>query len=55
MGKAMTQRVLSMEQKKQYESMRNLLQACLTLTEKCSDAESYKIVRDRLTQGKAVS
>ena len=28
--------------------MRDLLQDCLTLTEKCSDTEAYKIVQDRL-------
>lgn len=45
----MTQRVLSPELKKQYESMRELLQACLALAEKCSDTEAYRIVQDRLS------
>lgn len=45
----MTQRVLSPELKKQYESMRELLQACLELAEKCSDTEASRIVQDRLS------
>jgi len=45
----MAQRVLSPELKKQYDVMRDILQRCLSLTEKCSDAEASGIIRDRLT------
>jgi len=45
----MTQRILSPELRKQYESVRDLLEACLALTEKCSDMEAYRIVQDRLS------
>lgn len=44
----MEQRVLSPELKKQYDSMRDVLQQCLSLTEKCSDTEAAGIIRDRL-------
>jgi len=44
----MAQRVLSPELKKQYELMRDVLQRCLSMTEKCSDAEASGIIRDRL-------
>lgn len=44
----MGQQILSPELKAKYESMRELLQACLTLTEKCSDTEAYNILRERL-------
>ena len=45
----MTQQILNPEQKKQYESLHDLLQDCLLLTEKCSDTGAYKIVQDRLS------
>lgn len=45
----MTHRVLSPELKKQFESVRSLLSACLALTEKCSDTDGYRIVQDRLS------
>mgnify|MGYP001767220444 CR=1 FL=1 len=44
----MAQEILSPELKKQYESMRTLLQACLALTQKCSDTEAHAILRERL-------
>ena len=46
----MSQQILNPEQKKQYESLHDLLQACLILTEKCSDSGAYRIVYDRLSQ-----
>jgi hypothetical protein len=45
----MSQQILNPEQKKQYESLYNLLQSCLILTEKCSDTGAYRIVQDRLS------
>ena len=45
----MKQRVLSPELKKQFEAVRSLLNACLALTERCSDTEAYRIVQDRLS------
>jgi ribosome biogenesis GTPase A len=45
----MSQQVLNPEQNKQYESLHDLLQACLLLTEKCSDTGAYRIVQDRLS------
>ncbi|MEN6489663.1 MAG: dynamin family protein, partial [Smithella sp.] len=44
----MTQPVLSPELMKQYDSMREILQRCLSLTEKCADNEASGIIRDRL-------
>lgn len=45
----MTQRVLSPELREQFESVRSLLYECLALTEKCSDTEASRIIRDRLS------
>jgi ribosome biogenesis GTPase A len=45
----MAQQILNPEQKKQYESLHDLLQACLILTEKCSDSAASGIVHDRLS------
>jgi GTPase SAR1 family protein len=45
----MAQQILNPEQKKQYESLRELLHACLKLTENCSDTGASKIIRDRLS------
>jgi ribosome biogenesis GTPase A len=45
----MSQQVLNPEQKKQYESLHDMLQACLLLTEKCGDTGAFRIVQDRLT------
>ena len=44
----MAQQVLSTEQKRQYEALHDLLQACLKLTKNCSDNEGNRIIRDRL-------
>ncbi|MBN1625603.1 MAG: dynamin family protein, partial [Deltaproteobacteria bacterium] len=44
----MAQRVLSPELKKQYDLMRDILQRCLSLTEKCSDADASGVISDRL-------
>ena len=44
----MTQPVLSPELKTQYDSMREILQRCLLLAEKCADIEASGIIRDRL-------
>ncbi len=44
----MIQQVLTHEQREQYESLHGLLKACLALTEKVSDEEAAKIVRERL-------
>lgn len=44
----MTQPVLSPELKTQYDSMREILQRCLLLAEKCADIEATGIIRDRL-------
>lgn len=45
----MAQQVLNPEQKKQFETLHELLHACLTLAENCSDAEASKIIKDRLS------
>lgn len=44
----MVQQVLSTEQRQQYEALHELLQACLVLTDNCSDTEGKRIIRDRL-------
>jgi ribosome biogenesis GTPase A len=44
----MIQHILSKEQKSQYDALKNLLQACLNLTEKCSDTEAYNIIKERI-------
>ncbi len=43
-----TQPVLSAELKRQYESLREILQRCLTLTDKVGEGEAVEILRDRL-------
>jgi small GTP-binding protein len=45
----MAQQVLSPEQKIQYENLHNLLHACLSLTENCSDTKASKIISDKLS------
>ena len=45
----MSQQLLNPEQKKQYESLHDLLQACLILTEKSSESGAYRIINDRLS------
>jgi len=42
------QRILSPELKQKYDWLRNILQRCLTLTDKCSESEASAILRDRL-------
>lgn len=42
------QRVLSPELKQKYDSLRDVLQRCLSLTDRCSDTEASAILRDRL-------
>lgn len=42
------QRVLGPELKQKYDSLRDVLQRCLSLTEKCSETEAAAILRDRL-------
>ena len=42
------QRVLSPELKQKYDSLRDVLQRCLSLTDRCSDTEASVILRDRL-------
>ena len=42
------QRVLGPELKQKYDSLRDVLQRCLSLTEKCSETEAAVILRDRL-------
>jgi len=45
----MAQRLLSQKLNKQHESIRDLLQKCVSLTEKCSDSEASKVLWDRLS------
>jgi len=42
------QRVLSPELKQKYDSLRDVLQRCLSLTDRCSETEASMILRDRL-------
>ena len=42
------QRVLGPELKQKYDSLRDVIQRCLSLTEKCSEAGASRILRDRL-------
>ena len=42
------QRVLGPELKQKYDSLRDVIQRCLSLTEKCSEAGASTILRDRL-------
>lgn len=42
------QRVLSPELKQKYDSLRDVLQRCLSLTDRCSETEASAILRDRL-------
>ncbi len=42
------QRVLGPELKKKYDSLRDVIQRCLSLTERCSEAGASVILRDRL-------
>ena len=42
------QRVLGPVLKQKYDSLRDVLQRCLSLTEKCSETEAAAILRDRL-------
>jgi GTPase Era involved in 16S rRNA processing len=44
----MSLQVLTPEQKKQFEAIQALLQACLSLIEKSSDPDAMRIVRERL-------
>jgi ribosome biogenesis GTPase A len=43
------QSVLSVELKRQYESLRGALQRCLSLTDKCAESDATAILRERLT------
>ncbi|MHB8091931.1 MAG: dynamin family protein [Syntrophales bacterium] len=45
----MAPRVLSLKQNKQFASIRDLLQRCLALTEKCSDAESSQFLFEQIS------
>src|SRR5438045_7249575 len=48
-------RILSPELKKQFETLRNLLQRALWLAERCADVEATQILRARLTNLQAAA
>jgi len=50
-----TARILSPELKKQFDTLRNLLQRALWLAERCADIESTQILRARLTNLQAAA
>src|SRR5207237_1920012 len=48
-NREMTARILSPELKKQFETLRGLLQRALWLAERCADIETVQILHARLT------
>lgn len=51
----MARRMLSAEQKKLFESLRDLLQSCLALTEGCKDADGTRLVNERIATMESAS